>query len=59
MFSFRFLLDNVDGVFGTLSTSVNAYCEEEAYDIIFDEFGGDIKVLDCECTGPAFDVDYM
>jgi hypothetical protein len=59
MYSFRFLLNNVDGVKGVLSTSVNACCEEEAYDIIFDEYGEDVEVLECTCTGPAFDEDAM
>jgi hypothetical protein len=59
MMSFNFFLSNIPGVVGALSTDVNACCEEEAYDIIFDEYGEDVEVLECTCTGPAFDEDAM
>jgi hypothetical protein len=59
MFIFNFLLGNISGVMGVLSTNVNAYCEEDAYDIIIEEFGRDIEILDCTCIGPAFDEDVM
>jgi hypothetical protein len=57
MFSFNFLLGNVDGVVGAISTNVSAECEEDAYDIVFEEYGEDIEIIECTCTGPAFDED--
>jgi hypothetical protein len=54
MFNFRFWLNNVDG---GIYTDVIAECEEEAYDIVFEEFGEDVEIIECTCTGPAFDED--
>jgi hypothetical protein len=55
LFCFRFLLTDSAGVNGrTIAINVNALCEEEAHDIIFEAFGENINVLECNCTGPAF-----
>jgi RNA recognition motif-containing protein len=54
MFNFRVWLSNVNG---TIFADVSAECEEDAYYTIFEEYGEDIEIIECTCTGPAFDKD--
>jgi SpoU rRNA methylase family enzyme len=60
MFSFNFLVDNVDGAISVLSIDINAESEEEAYNSIYNRYSYGVDILECVCTSePGFDKDEM